>query len=414
MKILIIGGGGREHAIAAAFAKNESPSGITVAPGNAGIAKEFTCLALKTNAEILDWCLINHPDLVFIGPEKPLAEGLADILTIHGIPCVGPSQAAARLETSKIFAKDLMAKYSIPTANYACFSDPAQAEAYIREQKKYPLVVKADCLAAGKGVTIAAYEDEAIEAVRSFEKNLDLASGVVVEEYLQGWEVSLFAVTDGVNFHSTLFAQDHKQIGEQDTGPNTGGMGAYCPVTPAELYRGQIESQIISPILKAMRDEGCPYRGWLYCGLMITKEGPKVLEFNCRLGDPETQAMLPLLNTPMMDVCAAIIKGQVDQLKLDWSDQSSICVVLASQGYPGAFTRGHPVKIRKNITSRIYFSGVGSIDGKLVTGGGRVLSLVALGKDIAAARRQVYQDVDAVDFAGKTYRRDISQRTNTL
>jgi len=414
LKILIIGGGGREHAIADAFAQHEAAADIFLAPGNAGLAREFPCLPLRSNTEILDWCQREQPGLVFIGPEKPLAEGLADRLSEHGIPCVGPSQAAARLETSKIFAKALMAKHSIPTATYASFSDHPSALEYIRGQGKFPLVVKADGLAAGKGVVIAGDVDEACKAVAGFAKNIGPDCGIVVEEYLRGWEVSLFVVTDGTSFQTTPFAQDHKQLGEGDTGPNTGGMGAFCPVPEAEPWRNQIEGQIVSPILAALRAEGCPYRGWLYCGLMITSSGPKVLEFNCRLGDPEAQALLPLLLTPLREVCSAITEGWVDKLQLKWSGQSAICVVLASQGYPGSFVKGHSISISPRLGGRIYFSGVGEIDGNLVTGGGRVLSLVALGNDIEAARRKVYQDLDAVKFSGKTFRGDISRRNNTL
>jgi len=234
----------------------------------------------------------------------------------------------------------------------------------------------------------------------------------VVEEYLKGWEVSLFVITDGKDFKTTIFSQDHKQLGENDTGPNTGGMGAFAPVKEAEPYRKQIEEQIVAPILEGLKAEGYPYKGFLYCGLMITQEGPKVLEFNCRLGDPETQAILPLLQTSFTEVCYAILNNKVSDLKLEWSPQSSVCVVLASQGYPGTFPTGFPVIINSPITSKIFFAGVENKDGQLITSGGRVLSLVALGKNLSEARRKVYQDINKVNFTGKYFRRDISLRKN--
>ncbi len=414
MKILIVGGGGREHALAAAFAKDIEPAYISVAPGNAGIARYFDCPPLMDNSEILAWCLHHQPEMVVVGPEQPLANGLADILKAHNIPCVGPSQAAARIETSKIFAKELMARYSIPTAEFHCYGDYDKAKTYIRNNTKYPIVIKADILAAGKGVKIANAEQDALQALNGLGNTFGKECGYVVEEFLEGWEVSLFAATDGVDFVSTLFSQDHKQLGENDTGPNTGGMGAFCPVTAAEQWRGEIESQIIKPTLDALRQEGCLYRGFLYCGLMITPSGPKVLEFNCRLGDPETQALLPLLKTPMPEICGAILEGRVDELKLDWLDKSSICVVLASQGYPGPYERGIPITIGKDINSWIYYSGVSIESGSLVTAGGRVLSLVALGDNLEDARSQVYRDIDQVQFKGKYFRGDISLRKNTL
>ncbi|MGC9362267.1 MAG: phosphoribosylamine--glycine ligase [Candidatus Syntrophosphaera sp.] len=412
MKILIIGSGGREHALAAAFARDVDPAGIAVAPGNAGIAREFDCPQLKGNAQVLSWCMKNQPDLVVVGPEQPLSEGLSDLLEAHSIPCVGPSKAAARIETSKIFAKEMMARHSIPTAEYHCFNDPDSARAHIRGLAQYPVVVKADILAAGKGVTIAGNAGVALEAIGRMEQSYGAQCGYVVEEYLEGWEVSLFAATDGVDFASTLFSQDHKQLGEGDTGPNTGGMGAFCPVREAELWRGEIEEKIISPTLKALRDEGCLYRGFLYFGLMITASGPKVLEYNCRLGDPETQALLPLLKTPLAKVCFAILEGRVDELKLEWLDKSCVCVVLASGGYPGNYEKGFPIMIGKDVKSRIFFSGVGLEAGSLITAGGRVLSVAAVADSLDEARSQAYQDIQKIEFKGKYFRGDISQRTN--
>jgi len=408
LKVLIVGSGGREHSLAEAFARDIKKSDIYVAPGNGGIALDYKCLPLRSKEEIVKWCRENRPELVMVGPEQYLAEGLSNSLNAEGIPCVGPSQEAARIESSKIFAKTLMTKYHIPTASYVAFEDKDQALAYVRYMGTYPLVIKANGLAAGKGVIIADSQKEAENAIQN------LGNKIVVEEYLKGWEVSLFVITDGKDYKTTIFSQDHKQLGENDTGPNTGGMGAFAPVKEAEHYREQIEKQIIAPTLEALNAEGCPYRGFLYCGLMITADGPKVLEFNCRLGDPETQAILPLLQTSFTDICYAILNNKVSDLELQWSPQSSVCVVLASQGYPGTFPTGFPIIIKSSIDSKIFYAGVENRDGQLITSGGRVLSLVALGKNLSEARRKVYKDVNKVDFNGKYFRRDISLRKNKL
>jgi len=408
LKVLIVGSGGREHSLAEAFARDIKKSDIYVAPGNGGIALDYKCLPLRSKEEIVKWCKENRPELVMVGPEQYLAEGLSNSLNAEGIPCVGPSQEAARIESSKIFAKTLMTKYHIPTASYVAFEDKDQALAYVRYMGTYPLVIKANGLAAGKGVIIADSQKEAENAIQN------LGNKIVVEEYLKGWEVSLFVITDGKDYKTTIFSQDHKQLGENDTGPNTGGMGAFAPVKEAEHYREQIEKQIIAPTLEALNAEGCPYRGFLYCGLMITADGPKVLEFNCRLGDPETQAILPLLQTSFTDICYAILNNKVSDLELQWSPQSSVCVVLASQGYPGTFPTGFPIIIKSSIDSKIFYAGVENRDGQLITSGGRVLSLVALGKNLSEARRKVYKDVNKVDFNGKYFRRDISLRKNKL
>jgi len=408
LKVLIVGSGGREHSLAEAFARDINKKDIYVAPGNGGIALDYKCLPLRSKEEIVKWCKENRPELVMVGPEQYLAEGLSNSLNAEGIPCVGPSQEAARIESSKIFAKTLMTKYHIPTASYVAFEDKDQALAYVRYMGTYPLVIKANGLAAGKGVIIADSQKEAENAIQN------LGNKIVVEEYLKGWEVSLFVITDGKDYKTTIFSQDHKQLGENDTGPNTGGMGAFAPVKEAEHYREQIEKQIIAPTLEALNAEGCPYRGFLYCGLMITADGPKVLEFNCRLGDPETQAILPLLQTSFTDICYAILNNKVSDLELQWSPQSSVCVVLASQGYPGTFPTGFPIIIKSSIDSKIFYAGVENRDGQLITSGGRVLSLVALGKNLSEARRKVYKDVNKVDFNGKYFRRDISLRKNKL
>ncbi|MCD8479523.1 MAG: phosphoribosylamine--glycine ligase [Candidatus Cloacimonetes bacterium] len=292
MKVLIIGSGGREHAIADAFGRSSICEKLYVSPGNAGIAIEHECLALDDQHKILSFCQKEGIDLVFIGPEQPIAEGLSDFLRQHKVKVFAPSQAAARLETSKAFAKDLMQRHQVPTARYQMVYDITEAKAVLAEFS-LPVVLKADGLAAGKGVEIAHSFEQAVTICRELLAQKSGSTGVLVEEFLKGWEVSLFAITDGRDYQTTLFAQDHKQLYDNDLGPNTGGMGAYCPVAEAEPYRKAIEQDILKPVLAAMRDEGCPYTGVLYLGLMITKEGPKVIEFNLpfrRSGDSGSAA----------------------------------------------------------------------------------------------------------------------------
>lgn len=411
MKILIVGGGGREHALATAFAKEQAD--VTLAPGNAGSATQFPCIAPYPTAIRL-WCEKQQPDFVVIGPEKPLAEGLSDHLTALSIPCVGPSQAAARIETSKVFAKELMAEYGVPTAKWEHFLEPKHTLEYLSKKNEYPVVIKADALAGGKGVYIVNNLHEADDALYELKGLFGNTFSHVVEECLRGWEVSLFAVTDGTHFQTTPFVQDYKQLADGDKGPNTGGMGAVYPIPEAEPYRAEIEEKIIAPVLQAMLDKGCPYRGFLYCGLMITKEGPKVLEFNCRLGDPETQVLLPALSTPLSEVCKAILDATVDKLELNWSAKAGVCVVLASQGYPGKYGKGYPIRMQEGVKSQIYYSGIDCRKDELLTGGGRVMSLAAFGENVTQARGQVYRDAELIEFYGKYCRKDIALRKNEL
>ncbi|MDD2332301.1 MAG: phosphoribosylamine--glycine ligase, partial [Candidatus Cloacimonetes bacterium] len=281
----------------------------------------------------------------------------------------------------------------------------------------FPLVHKADGLAAGKGVVIDKDKEQAEDFVHNTMENeifSNAGTGLVIEEFLQGWEVSLFAFTDGVNFKTTLFSQDHKQAYDHDQGPNTGGMGAYAPVPEAEYYRQEIESKIIDPVLAALREEGCPYEGILYAGLMITKDGAKVIEFNCRFGDPETQVVLPLLETDFLDVCQAINNHKIDKLELKWKDSSCVCVVLASQGYPGTYEKGNEISIPVDIETRIIYAGVGNNQDKLLSTGGRVLGVLGLGPELEEAIHDAYQNVSKVFFRGMTFRKDIGRRTNKL
>lgn len=416
MKVLVIGSGGREHAIAAVFKRSPKVTELVVAPGNAGIAKEFSTIPLYTLQQQLDYCESKRPDLVFIGPEQPLEQGLADRLEEMGIPCVGPSQAAARIETSKIFAKDLMRRYGIPTAAFFHTFDPQEALEYLETTCPYPAVIKADGLAAGKGVIIVNDLMEALEALSVLmgDSTANSHKGVVIEEFLLGWEVSLFAISDSVDFVTTLFSQDHKQLLDNDLGPNTGGMGAYAPVPEAEAWRSEIESTIIAPVLAAMRAEGCPFKGILYCGLMITTDGPKVIEFNCRFGDPEAQALLPLLRSDFTDLCQALVNGHICGLGLEWSADTCLAVVMASGGYPGSFTKGHPIHIDKEISSTVFYAGVAEENGQMVTNGGRVLCVSAIGADKQSARAKAYADIANIRFTNSCFRTDVAMRNNIL
>ncbi|PKN73049.1 MAG: phosphoribosylamine--glycine ligase [Candidatus Cloacimonetes bacterium HGW-Cloacimonetes-3] len=421
MTVLIIGSGGREHALAESFARCGAISKVIVAPGNAGIALQYPCVPLNSLPEIREYCLEKDIGMVFIGSEQPIADGLSDYLREAGLNVIAPSRHAAQLESSKIFAKELMHKWNIPTAKYRVLTHEDQSEQYLSEFN-FPVVVKADGLAAGKGVYICKSRKEAEEAIRSLfssftNKPNDLQRtdrGVVLEEFLSGWEVSLFAISDGLNFASTVFAQDHKQAFDNDLGPNTGGMGAYAPVPEAEVYRKQIEEEIITPTLAAMRDIGYPYEGILYCGLMITTEGPKVIEFNCRFGDPEAEVLLPLLDNDLLDICQAILNRKVYKLNLKFKQATALGVVLASIGYPGDFEKGITISQPMPIPSRTYFSGVAEGSSGLVTSGGRVMCVVGVGDDLAAARKQAYRRIDDINYETKYCRSDIGLRKNCL
>ncbi len=412
MKVLIIGSGGREHALAEAFAKSRNVSKVIVAPGNAGIARAYLCEKLGTQNEILEYCQKEMINLVFIGPEQYIAEGLSDFLRLHGIAVIAPSMMAAKLESSKNFAKQLMHENNIPTARFGVFHDYQEA---LEAAKRFgfPVVIKADALAAGKGVSIVHDENEAKLVLQRL-LPVDGSGCVVIEEFLKGWEASLFAFCDGQSFVSTIFAQDHKQLLDNDEGPNTGGMGAYAPVPEAESYRQEIENKIISPTLEAMCKLGYPYAGILYCGLMITIDGPKVIEFNCRFGDPEAQVVLPLLKTDLTLICKAITEKKIDEIKLEFESQTALGIVLASPGYPEKYPQGMPIAMPPELPEGVYFSGVGKAGDTLICSGGRVLSLVSKGRDLTAARTTAYLKLKDFSFSGMTYRKDIGLRHNTL
>ena len=412
MKVLIIGSGGREHAIADAFSRSSKTKEIIVSPGNAGMAEVFRCLLLAGQDEIVQFCHAEKVDMVFIGPEQPIKDGLSDLLRAEGIRVLAPSQDAGRLETSKAFAKQLMLANQIPTAGYSLLRDESQAREFLAKCS-YPIVLKADGLAAGKGVIICSNEPEAIQACASLFRQSAGESGVLAEEYLQGWEVSLFAFCDKDAYQTSLFAQDYKQLYDQDRGPNTGGMGAVCPVPEAEKYRQEIEDKILAPVLKAMRELGCPYEGILYLGLMITAQGPKVVEFNCRFGDPETQALLPLLKTDFMELCLAITEGRMKELQLEWINKTAVAVVLAAPGYPSAYKKGIKIHIPQ-LNSKVFFSGVQSGRSGLISSGGRVLTVTNMADTLEKAKTAVYRDVKSIDFPDNVYRKDIGLRKNVL
>lgn len=409
---MIIGSGGREHAVADAFSRSSGVREIFISPANAGMAEDFQCLILTGQDEIVQFCQDKAVDMVFIGPEQPIKDGLSDLLRAKGIRVIAPSQAAARLETSKAFAKQLMLQHNIPTARYSLMQDEAQAQAVLAKSI-YPIVLKADGLAAGKGVIICANEIEARQACASLFAQSAGKSGILAEEFLQGWEVSLFVFCGKDAFQTSLFAQDYKQLYENDLGPNTGGMGAVCPIPQAEKYRPQIEERILAPILKAMQELGCPYEGILYIGLMITSQGPQVVEFNCRLGDPETQAMLPLLKTDFMELCLAMTDGKMQDLKLKWSDKTAVTVVLAAPGYPAAYQKGIEIKIPR-LDSKVFFAGIKQDESGLISCGGRVLAVMNMGDSLEKARTAVYRDIENIEFPEKVYRKDIGLRKNVL
>ena len=419
MRVLLVGGGGREHALAWKLAQSPRLGRLVAAPGNPGVARHAECVAVRDD-EIDDLVALatrESADLVVVGPELPLSLGLADRLRAAGLAVFGPSQAAARLESSKVFSKDLMARYGIPTARFKIFQDAAAARRFCREWGA-PLVVKADGLAAGKGAIVCRTLDEADGALRlCLEEGAFGSAGrtVVVEEFMEGEEASFFVVTDGTSALPFQAAQDHKTIFDGDRGPNTGGMGAYspAPVMDATTDR-RVMDEIVTPTIAAMAKEGAPYAGVLYVGLMITKDGPRVVEFNCRFGDPECQAILPRLDDDILPVFDAVARGRGLPASLRWRPESSVCVVLASRGYPAAPKVGDPISGLDDAGAlpgvNVFHAGTARRDGGLVTAGGRVLGVQALGPDIRSAVARAYEAVDRIRFDGMQWRSDIGQR----
>jgi len=416
LKVLIIGNGGREHAIAWKLAQSPQVSKIYCSPGNGGTAAIAENISFQ-NIHVLTEFAINHGiDLTVVGPEAYLADGIVDVFQKAGLCVYGPTKLAARLESSKAFSKAFMKKYNIPTAKFESFSDAESAKAYIR-QVGAPIVVKADGLAAGKGVVVAFDVETALKAVDDMMTAKifgESGATVVIEEYLEGEEASLLAFCDGNIGIPMIPAQDHKRIGDGDTGPNTGGMGTYAPtsaVTPDVMER--IVNEILNPTLKAMALEGTPFVGTLFLGLMLTKTGPKVIEYNVRFGDPETQVVLPLLDSDLAQVFKDAANGCLDPKSVRWKqDQVAVCVVLASGGYPGAYQTGITIDGLDTIqNSLVFHAGTKqTADQGLVTAGGRVLNIVHVGENIQSAIEGVYADVEKVHFEGMIYRKDIARR----
>ena len=419
MKVLLVGGGGREHALAWKLARSEHLGALVAAPGNPGIAAHAECAPVKDGAvdELVALARRERPDLVVVGPELPLSLGLADRLRAAGMSVFGPSQAAARIESSKVFAKDLMARHGIPTAAFRVFTRAEAARAYCRELGA-PVVVKTDGLAAGKGAIVCASLDEADRAVTlCLEDGAfgDAGRTVVVEEFMTGEEVSFFALSDGVSALPFGAAQDHKTVWDGDRGPNTGGMGAYspAPVFDAEVQERAM-AQIVRPTIAALAKEGCPYQGVLYVGLMLTSAGPRVVEFNCRFGDPECQAILPRLDQDLLPVLAAVAEGRGLPASVAWRREASVCVVAASGGYPGPYDTGVTItgveEAGRLAGVTVFHAATARRDGVLVTAGGRVLGVQALGGDIAGAIARAYAALDRIAFPGMHARRDIGHR----
>ena len=419
MRVLVVGSGGREHALAWAIAASPLVERVYCAPGNAGIAEDAECVAVAANDEagLITFCRNAAIDFVVVGPEAPLVAGLVDALEGAGIAAFGPRKAAAALEGSKGFMKDLCAREAIPTAAYRRFRDAAAAKSYIAEQGA-PIVVKADGLAAGKGVTVAATLAEAHAAVDMAlgEGRFGIAGAeIVVEECLQGEEASFFALVDGTNALPLIAAQDHKRVGDGDTGPNTGGMGAFSPtplVTPA--LEGTVMERIILPTVRAMRRDGRPFKGVLYAGLMLTEAGPKLLEYNVRFGDPECQVLMMRLMSDIMPALIATRDGILKEVDLRWYDEAALCIVMAAKGYPDDPLRGSEIRGLEAAGSgpevKIFHAGTKRDSGRLLADGGRVLGVTALGDDIGAARERAYRAVDKIDWPEGFCRRDIGLR----
>ena len=421
MNILIIGSGGREHALAWKAARSPRVTNVFVAPGNAGTAREPKCANVAINAEDIDGLLrfaqTNGVELTIVGPEAPLVLGVVDRFQAEGLRIFGPSRAGAQLEGSKAFAKDFLARHNIPTAAYGNFTEVAAAEAFIRAHGA-PIVVKADGLAAGKGVIIAQTVDEAIAAVR------DMLAGnafgeaghrVVVEEFLQGEEASFIVMADGEHVLPLATSQDHKRVGDGDTGPNTGGMGAYSPApVVTDAIHARVMREVILPTVRGMKAEGMPYTGFLYAGLMIDATGtPRVLEFNCRFGDPETQPVMLRLRSDLVALIDAALDGELDTVSAEWDPRPALGVVMAAGGYPGSYNKGDAIDglpAQESDDRKVFHAGTALQNSQVVTSGGRVLCVTALGASVAEAQHRAYEVVGQIRWNGAQYRHDIGYR----
>lgn len=420
MKVLVLGGGGREHALCYMLSKSKDLQALYCIPGNGGISEIAQIpqgISLKDFEKIADFCIREKIDLVIPGPEEPLVNGIRDFLFSKGVVVFGPDRWASQLEGSKAFAKEIMKKAGVPTADFMVFDNYTEAKAYV-EKRGAPIVIKADGLCAGKGVFVCDTLEEALKALHDiFVKRIfgDAGNKVVVEKKLEGEEASYIVITDGEYFKALPTSQDHKRLLDDDQGPNTGGMGAYSPaplVTPE--IREKIEKNIIAPILKVLKEEGHPYLGFLYAGLMIVQGEPYVLEFNCRLGDPEAQVILPRLENDFLDLIKNTLNGNLDKFDIKEKKQASLCVVMASEGYPGEYKKGVEIfgleqaKTFENVI--VFHAGTQKVDNRYFTSGGRVLGVTALGDTIPLAIEKAYQVVSLIKFDGAHYRRDIAKK----
>jgi len=415
MKVMVVGGGGREHAIIKKLKENKEIEHIYALPGNGGIAADAECVSIKaTDIDgLVSFAYENGIDYAVVAPDDPLVLGCVDALEAHGIPCFGPKKNAAIIEGSKVFSKNLMKKYGIPTAAYEVFDSADDALAYL-ETAPIPTVIKADGLALGKGVIIAQTRDEAKQAVISIMKDKqfgDSGNNIVIEEFLEGPEVSVLSFTDGETVVPMVSSMDHKRAGDNDTGLNTGGMGTVAPnpyYTPAVAE--ECMNNIFLPTIRAMAAEGRPFKGCLYFGLMITSDGVKVIEYNCRFGDPETQVVLPLLKTDLFTIMRAVTDGRLSEVPVEFCDKHAACVIMASEGYPVAYEKGYEITIPDDISDSVYVAGAALKDDKLVTSGGRVLGVTAIADTLGDAIRDSYDMVGRIRFENAYYRTDIGKR----
>lgn len=417
MKVLVIGSGGREHALLWKLSQSLSVTDVYVVPGNDGMSDVASLIPIKGNEDIIDFARLMQVDLTVAGPETVLTEGLADEFEKRGMAFFGPSKAAARIEGSKGFAKALMKKYGIPTAAYETFDDEEKAIAYLKANDTYPIVIKADGLASGKGVIIAQSEEEAIDTVKDMLEGHTFSGAgrsVVIEEFMEGEEASMLCFCDGTNVVPMISAQDHKRIFDFDKGPNTGGMGAYAPapVMTKEMCE-EVNVRILRPIVAAMKKEGYPFKGCLYAGLMITSEGPKVVEFNCRFGDPETEAVLPLFDGDLARVMLDCVHGTLSDEAVVWKKACAVDVVLASEGYPASHSSGEVISGIENAKKAgclVFHAGTVKKNGQYVVNGGRVLNVVALADTLAEAKAKAYEGVSRISWRGMQYRHDIADK----
>ncbi len=414
MRVLVVGNGGREHTIIKSIKKNKSVEEIFAIAGNGGIAEDATTVNInvKDVERIANWAVENQIDFAIVAPDDPLVLGAVDLLEEKGIPCFGPRKDAAIIEGSKIFSKNLMKKYNIPTASYETFSDAESAIAYL-EKQEMPIVIKADGLALGKGVIIAETLDDAKSAVRSMmEDKVFGASGsnIVIEEFLTGPEVSVLSFTDGKTLVPMISSMDHKRALDGDKGLNTGGMGTVAP-NPyyTENVAKECMEKIFIPTVKAMNAEGRTFKGCLYFGLMLTPKGPKVIEYNCRFGDPETQVVLPLLKTDLLEIMKAVSEERLSEIKVEFKNKSACCVIMASSGYPASYDKGFEIRF-KTSKKNVFVAGATLENGKLYTNGGRVLGVTAVAKDLKKAINKAYKKVSKINFANAFYRKDIGKR----